>query len=86
MSCNHCRVPSARQTNDQKIRMPMKRSKNTLYCMDCGEPLSRELAAEIKALKRELEMPNMLVLCDRCRPKFRNRLRRTWNGIKYLFE
>jgi|GEM_PF-4677629 RNase P subunit RPR2 len=70
----------------KKTNTPMRRSKNTMYCIDCGEPLSPELMLEIKALKRDLDMPNMLVFCDKCRPKFRNRLRRIWNGIKYLLE
>jgi len=70
----------------KKKAKTMKRPKDLTHCSDCGEPLSPELITEIKSLRRELDMPNLLVLCDKCRPKFKNRLRRIWNGIHYLFE
>ena len=48
--------------------------------------LGPELTAETIHLMKELEMPNMLIFCDRCRVKFKNQVRRIWNGFRYLFE
>jgi transcription elongation factor Elf1 len=57
-----------------------------LNCMDCGVLIDSELSAYIEMNKRALGMPNMLVFCNICQFKFKNRLRRIWNGFKYLFE
>lgn len=56
------------------------------YCMDCGKLLTPELAVETKATMRALEMPNMLIFCDSCRGKFKNQVKRIWNGFRHLFE
>jgi RNase P subunit RPR2 len=71
-----------------KKRHKVKRSypKGQLYCMDCQILLDPELTAETKRTMKELEMPNMLIFCDRCRGKFKNRVRRIWGGFRYLFE
>jgi RNase P subunit RPR2 len=69
-----------------KKRQGRRTKRNELYCMDCGVRLSPELTAEIKMTRKALEMPNMLVFCDDCHTKVKNRLRRIWNGIQYLFE
>jgi len=57
-----------------------------LTCMDCGVIIDLVLSEHIAMTKRDLGMPNMLVFCNSCQFKFKNRLRRIWNGFKYLFE
>ena len=54
--------------------------------MDCGVLIDLELSEYIETTRRGLGMPNMLVFCNNCQFKFKNRLRRIWNGFKYLFE
>lgn len=72
---------------DRKKKRRKKQARHKkVHCMDCGEPLSPELTAEIEEMKQSLEMPNMLTFCDNCHFKFKNRLRRVWNGFKYLFK
>ncbi len=63
-----------------------KLSRKKLYCMDCGEAIDPELALNIELYKNKLNMPNALVFCNGCQFKTKNRLRRIWSGIKYLFE
>lgn len=57
-----------------------------LYCIDCGTQLSLGLTLETHEIMREMEMPKMLIFCDSCRDKLKNKLKRTWAGFKYLFE
>ena len=57
-----------------------------LNCIDCGVLIDSELSAHIVMSKKDLDMPNMLVFCNNCQFKFKNRLRRILNGFKYLFE
>ena len=54
--------------------------------MDCGVLLSSELTENIIMSRKLLNMPNMLIFCNDCQFKFKNRLRRTWSGVKHLFE
>jgi transcription elongation factor Elf1 len=61
-------------------------SHTKLNCIDCGVLIDSELSAHIEMSKKDLGMPNMLVFCNNCQFKFKNRLRRIWNGFKYLFE
>ena len=70
----------------RKKRQGRRAKRKQLFCMDCGVLLSPELTLEIEATKKNLKMPNMLVFCDNCHTKFKNRLRRIWNGFQYLFE
>ncbi len=63
-----------------------KLNQKKLYCMDCGEMIDPEIALNIEIYKNRLNMSNILVFCNGCQFKMKNRLRRIWNGIKYLFE
>jgi hypothetical protein len=60
--------------------------KNTMHCMDCGVLLTPDLTENIIMTRRNLKMPNMLIFCNDCQFKFKNRLRRIWSGMKHLFE
>lgn len=66
-------------------RPRLKYPQGEFYCIDCGTLLSPELTTETKALMKELEMPNMLIFCDECRGRFKNQMKRIWNGFRYLF-
>ncbi|MCI5144641.1 MAG: hypothetical protein D3923_03740 [Candidatus Electrothrix sp. AR3] len=63
-----------------------KKKSKECYCMDCGIIIDPFLAMNIETTKKHLNMPNMLIFCDDCQFKMKNRLRRIWNGCKYLFE
>jgi len=70
----------------KKQRPRRRRPAKVLHCIDCGVELSLELTLETEMMKNEMEMPNLLIFCDRCRSKPKNIARRIWNGFKYLFE
>ena len=73
---------SRRKSKSRRKRVQSK----TMNCMDCGVLLSPELAEQLIKTSQNLKMPNMLIFCNDCQFKFKNRLRRTWSGVKNLFE
>jgi len=77
---------SKRSKSKRKKRKIVIPAPPKLNCMDCGKTLDPVLAFNIESTKKHLNMPNMMVFCDDCQFKIKNKFRRIWNGIKFLFE
>ena len=73
---------SRKKTKSRRMRDQNK----TMTCMDCGVLLSPDLTENIIKTRQNLKMPNMLIFCNDCQFKFKNRLRHIWSGVKHLFE